>query len=102
MGEIPHLKALVKRHADDAFALVGVNTDRDKDEYLKKALDYGVTWRSAWQGSTEGPWPSTWGIDSYPSLVVLDAQHRVRFWDLRGAALGPAVQQLLDEMKAAK
>ena len=32
MGEIPHLKALVERHKEDPFAIVGVNTDDDKDE----------------------------------------------------------------------
>ena len=47
MGEIPHQKALVERHRDEPFAIVGVNTDDDVDDYRKKLADYGVTWRSA-------------------------------------------------------
>ena len=102
MGEIPHLKTLVQRHKDDPFALVGVNTDRSKDDYLQKAEDYGVTWRSSFEGSTEGKWPTEWGISSYPSVIVLDAEHRIRHWGLRGERLGKAVQELLDEMKVAQ
>lgn len=98
MGEIPHLKTLVQRHADRPFALVGINTDSDKEEYLRKAQDFGVTWRSAWEGSTGKGWPQAWGISSYPSVIVLDAQHKIRAWGARGKELDKIVDQLLAEV----
>ena len=97
MGEIPHQRSLVERLKDQPFVLVGVNTDEDKDEYRRKLAEYGVTWRSAWQGSTRGPLPSRWGIDSYPTVFVLDAQHVLRYVDARGENLGRVVDQLLSE-----
>jgi hypothetical protein len=100
VGEIPHEKALVERLKNEPFALVGVNTDDDKDEYRRNLADYGVTWRSSWQGSTSGPWPTQWGINSYPTIFVLDAEHRIRFLDARGEELGRVVDELLAEMKA--
>lgn len=100
MGEIPHQKALVERLKDEPFAIVGVNTDDDKDEYRKKLAEFGVTWRSAWQGSTGGPIPTKWGIDSYPTVFVLDAEHVLRNIGPRGEALGRAVDELLAERKA--
>ncbi|MSR62919.1 MAG: hypothetical protein EXS08_10795 [Planctomycetes bacterium] len=102
MGEIPHEKALVERLKDAPFALLGVNTDDDKDEYKKKLGEYGVTWRSAWQGGTDGPIPTKWGIRSYPSIYVLDAQHVIRHIGPRGEELGRVVDELLAEGKRPK
>ena len=75
MGEIPHQKALVERLKDEPFAIVGVNTDDDKEQFKRMLREYGVTWRSSWQGSTDGPLPAQWGISSYPTVFVLDKQH---------------------------
>jgi len=97
VGEIPHQKALVERHKDDPFAIVGVNTDAEKDAYKKKLADYGVTWRSAWQGGTDGPIPTEWGVDSYPTIFVLDKQHVIRNIGARGEELGRVVARLLEE-----
>ena len=102
MGEIPHEKALVERLKDAPFAIVGVNTDGDKDEYRRKLADYGVTWRSAWQGSTSGPIPTQWGINSYPSVFVLDAKHVIRNIGARGEELGRVVDELLAEEQKPK
>jgi len=41
------MKALVQRHADAPFAILGVNTDTDKEQYKANLQAYGVTWRSA-------------------------------------------------------
>jgi len=81
---------------------VGVNTDDDKDDYRAKLGEYGVTWRSAWQGSTRGPIPTLWGVDSYPTIFVLDAQHVLRYVNARGEALGRAVDTLLAELREAE
>ena len=95
MGEIPHEKALVERLKDAPFAIVGVNTDDDKDVYRKKLAEHGVTWRSAWQGGTDGPIPTRWGVNSYPTIFVLDEEHVIRALDARGEELGRVVDELL-------
>jgi hypothetical protein len=100
VGEIPHQKALVERHKDEAFAIVGVNTDDDKEQYRRKIDEYGVTWRSAWQGSTDGPIPTSWGINSYPTIFVLDREHVIRHVDARGQELERVVGELLRESPA--
>ena len=102
MGEIPHQKALVERLKDEPFAIVGVNTDDEKDVYKQKVSDYGITWRSSWQGSTDGPLPKAWGIDSYPTVFVLDANHVLRRIGARGEELGRVVDELLAERKAGR
>jgi hypothetical protein len=89
----------VERHKDQPFAIVGVNTDRDKAQYRSKAEEFGVTWRSAWQGSTSGPIPMRWGVRGYPTIYLLDAEHKVRYVNVRGEALAEAVAKLLAETK---
>lgn len=101
MGDIPHNKALVERLKDAPFALVGVNTDDDAEDYKKRVAEYGVTWRSAWQGGTDGPIPTKWGIEGYPTVFVLDAKHVLRGVDARGYELEQLVNDLLAEMKEA-
>jgi len=97
---LPHLKDLVKTHAGDPFALVGIATDPSLEEFQRRARDSGITWRNAWTGGTQGTWPTAWGIQRYPTVYVLDAQGVVRFVDVRGEALSRAVRSLLDEMRA--
>lgn len=98
MGEIPHQKALVERYAGRPFAIVGVNTDTDKDEYRRQVDVYGVTWRSAWQGSTHDGIPVQWGVDAYPTIFVLDADHVLRVIDARGEQLERVVGELMAEL----
>ena len=93
------MKALVERHKDDPFAIVGVNTDSNAAEYRNKIAQHGVTWRSAWQGSTNGPLPTSWGVDSYPTIFVLDAKHVIRAIGARGKELARVVGELVAEAK---
>jgi len=100
VGMIPHEKTLVQRLKDKPFALVGINTDTDKDNYKKLAAQHGVTWRSSWQGGTSGPVCQEWGVRSYPTIYVLDHRGVIRFKGVRGKAMDQAVDQLLAELEA--
>ena len=75
---IPDNRALVQRLQSEPFALIGVNTDKDKDEYKKKSAEHEITWRSAWQGGTGGPIPTEWRVSGYPTLFLLDHKGVIR------------------------
>ena len=96
----PHERSLVKRLADEPFALIGVNSDSDREE-LKNVLEAkNLTWRSFWDGgSTNGPIATKWNVTGWPTIYVLDAEGRIRFKNVRGEAMDEAVDQLLAEMK---
>lgn len=91
------MKALVERHKDQPFAILGINTDSDKASFRKQAEQHGLTWRNAWQGSTQGPLPISWGVSSYPTIFVLDTRLVIRHLNARGPELARAVEQLLEE-----
>jgi hypothetical protein len=89
----PHERSLVKKMENKPFVLLGVNSDRDKDE-LKKAMEKEqITWRSWWDGgSTNGPIATAWVIKGWPTLYVIDHKGVIRHkW------LGSPGDKVLDE-----
>ncbi len=96
---IPHERELVERLKDQPFALIGINSDGDKEKYFAKAKEMGVTWRSSWQGSTRGPIPTKWNVSAWPTIYILDSNGVIRFKNLRGKPMEEAVMKLLEEMK---
>jgi thiol-disulfide isomerase/thioredoxin len=101
VGMYPQERDLVARYWGKPFALVSVNTD-EKVETLKKAIDAGeITWRCWWDGGTEGPITTRWGITGFPTIFVLDPKGVIRFKDHRGADLERAVADLMKEAEAA-
>jgi AhpC/TSA family len=75
----PHERSLVKRLQDKPFALIGVNSDKDRAE-LKKAMEKEkITWRSFWNGGgTPGRISRRWEVRGWPTLFLLDAKGVIR------------------------
>jgi hypothetical protein len=98
----PHERSLVKRLAGEPFALLGVNSDRDRDA-LKNVMDEEeITWRSWWDGgSTSGPIATEWNVSGWPTIYVLDDKGVIRYKGVRGVAMDKAVDTLLAEISSA-
>ena len=96
----PHERSLVKRLEGQPFALLGVNSDRDRDA-LKDVLEKEhITWRSFWNGgSTSGPISNAWRVHGWPTIYVLDGNGIIRARNVRGEAMDRAVDGLLAEVK---
>ena len=80
------------------FALIGVNTDQERDTAKKAVVDEKLTWRSFYDHSTSGPIDRAWHVNSWPTIYVIDDRGVIRFKNLRGDDLDRAVEQLLKEM----
>jgi hypothetical protein len=77
----PHERSLVKKMEGKPFALIGVNSDRDREalkEVLKKEQ---ITWRSFWNGpqGTGGPISTSWKVHGWPTLYMIDAKGIIRY-----------------------
>lgn len=77
----PHERSLVKRLANKPFALIGVNSDKDREKLKAVRKKENITWRSFWNGKkgTGGPISTEWGVRGWPTLYVLDAEGRIRY-----------------------
>ena len=96
----PHERSLVKRLAGKPFALVGVNSDTDRDKLKETLKEEQITWRSFWNGgSTSGPISNAWKVRGWPTIYVLDAAGVIRARDVRGEAMDRVVDALLAELE---
>ncbi len=96
----PHERSLVKRLANKPFALLGINSDKDREKLKEVLKKEQITWRSWWDGgSTSGPIASKWNVTGWPTIYVLDAKGVIRSLDVRGKKLDEAVDKLLREIE---
>jgi hypothetical protein len=96
----PHERSLVKRLANEPFALIGVNSD-SKERALSALKRENITWRSYWDGgNTKGPIATRWNVRSWPTIYVLDQKGVIRYKGVRGKAMDDAVDTLLAEGKS--
>jgi peroxiredoxin len=99
----PHERSLVKRLEGQPFALLGINSDRDREALKKVMKKQGITWRSFWNGGgTQGPISSAWNVRAWPTIYVLDHKGVIRYKNVRGERMDEAVDTLLAEMKESK
>jgi peroxiredoxin len=82
---------LVKRLAGKPFALLGVNSSRDRAAVRKVLADQKITWRSFWDhGDPNGPIATRWDVDVRPTLFLIDHKGVIRHY----FADWPATKQL--------
>ena len=94
-----HERSLVKKYADKPFAIVGVNSDRDRDKLKERMAEEEITWSSFFDGGgTGGPIASAWNVSGWPTIYVLDAEGRIRFKDARGEEIDAAIEELMGEL----
>lgn len=94
---IPHERSLVKKFENEPFALIGVNSDEDKDKLHEFLQKEGITWRSFWNGplGTRGPISKRWNVRGWPTLYFIDHKGVIRARDVRDEG---ALEKLLDDL----
>jgi hypothetical protein len=89
----PHERSLVKQLEGKPFALLGVNSDSDREKLKKDMEAEQITWRSFWNGgSTQGPISTTWNVRGWPTLYLIDSQGLIR-----GKYLGSPGDKVLND-----
>ncbi len=86
--------------AGKPFALVGVNSDADREAIKKVMADEKISWRSWWDdGRIDGPIHTTWQIAERPSMHLLDGQGVIRYKNIAVEEVDAAIDGLLSERK---
>lgn len=102
----PHERSLVSKMANKPFALIGVNSDQNREALKQVLVQEKITWRSFWNGGgLFGPISSAWGVNGWPTLVLIDHKGVIRHkWEGSpgGAVLDRAIEALVKEAEAAK
>jgi hypothetical protein len=96
----PHERSLVKRLEGKPFALIGVNSDKDRDECKMKNEKAEITWRSFWNGgSTRGPISTAWNVRAWPTLYLIDHKGVIRAKSV-GSPSEKAMDEAIDKLVA--
>ena len=91
----------MKRLADKPFALVGVNSDPDREAVMKRMKEEQMTWPNWWDdGRIDGPIHQTWQIAERPAIHILDARGVIRYKGIQPDEIDAAIDTLLDELAA--
>jgi hypothetical protein len=82
----PHERSLVNRLANQPFALIGINSDKDLEALQPVLAKENITWRSFWNGpeGTSGPISTTWNVHGWPTIYILDGTGTIRYKSLGG------------------
>jgi hypothetical protein len=95
----PHERSLVKRMEGRPFALIGVNSDVDKDEIKIKNQKQQITWRSFWCGEkgTGGDIPTKWNVNAWPTVYYIDHKGVIREKELPDDKEDKFLDKLVEE-----
>jgi hypothetical protein len=93
----PHERSLVKKMADKPFALIGVNSDADREALKPILQQQQITWRSFWNGprGPSGPIAAKWKVEAWPSIFLIDHEGVIRYIDPEGDELDRAIDKLV-------
>ena len=98
----PHERSLVKKLENQPFALIGVNSDSSIEKLREVKKRESITWRSFYDGSTNGPISTRWGVRGWPTIFVIDHEGVIRYKNVRGERMEEAVMALLEEAARGK
>ncbi|MFM1872442.1 MAG: hypothetical protein RL398_1864 [Planctomycetota bacterium] len=97
----PHERSLVEEMKGKPFALIGVNSD-DRERAQASVQKNNLNWRSFWAGPgrTRGPIPTAWGIQGWPTIVILDPEGVIRYRGHDGEEATAVAKALVDKAMA--
>ena len=93
----PHERSLVSKLKGKPFALIGVNSDSDREFAREAVRKNKLNWRSFWNGpkGTSGPISARWNVIGWPRIYLIDHEGVIRHRGLQGDALDRAIDALI-------
>ena len=84
---------------DEPFALIGINSD-DLERAKKAVEENKLNWRS-FQNEREGKdsISTDWCVQGWPTIVVLDAEMKIRYRGHDGYEASDVAKRLVKELK---
>jgi hypothetical protein len=78
----PHERSLVTKLKNKPFVLLGVNTDKDVNDFKANLKKHSINWRSWQDGSTSGPICKKYRVNGFPTLFLIDHKGVIRYkWE---------------------
>jgi hypothetical protein len=83
------------------FALLGVNSDFNRERLRKICKEKEITWRSWWDRSTSGPISRKWNVSGWPTIYIIDHEGIIRAKSVGFRNFDALIARLVMEAEAA-
>jgi thiol-disulfide isomerase/thioredoxin/protein-disulfide isomerase len=99
-GEMPNVLKTYDNYHADGLQIVGISLDNNKDDLVKFVGDHKIAWPQIFfdqqgQRGWDNPLAKSFGVQSVPTIVLLDRDGRVVGANLRGNDIAASVARLL-------
>ena len=90
----PHERSLVAKNRNRPFAIIGVNSDQDREQVRRVVKQENLTWRSFWNGQQgiRGPIAQAWNVQLWPTVIVIDHKGIIRHRGHGGAEMDQTLE----------
>jgi peroxiredoxin len=95
-----HERTIHARFKDRPFALIGINSDTDLKAFRQVRSREKLDWRWFWDEGTAGPIDQLWGIEMWPTTVLLDQHGIIRGRYLYHESLDRQLEELVTAAEA--
>jgi hypothetical protein len=85
---------------DRPFALLGINSDRDREKIQRTCGEKDLTWRSWWDQSTSGPIARSWNVSGWPTVYIVDHKGIIRAKSVGFQDFDSLIERLVEEAEA--
>ncbi len=97
-AEMPNLKKIYAENRDKGLEIIGISLDNSEDKLKDYIENESLTWKFAYSGKAwEDPDAQRYGVNSIPSIWIVDKKGILRDFDVRGEALQNLVAELIQE-----
>jgi hypothetical protein len=94
----PHERSLVEEMKDKPFALIGVNSDQTVERAKKAIAENNLNWRSFQNKGNGGEISKDWAVQGWPTVVILDAEMKIRYRGHSGEEATKIAEALVAKM----
>jgi len=98
LESIPELKSMYDKYHDNGLEVIGVNLDdREMESTVKQVVEkQGILWPQRFEGKgMNDPFAKLYGINSLPTVWLLDKDGKIIDRDARGERLEPLIKKYL-------
>ncbi len=99
-AEMPNVKKCYEEFKDKGFDVIGISLDYEKEDMMKYLESVGVNCNISFSGKGwDDDTAKLYGVNSIPSLWLVDKKGVLRYFELRGDDLIKAISELVSEKK---
>jgi thiol-disulfide isomerase/thioredoxin len=96
--EMPNVKNIYSKYKDQGFEIIGISLDNKKEDLESYIKDEELGWKFSYSGKGwQDETAAAWGVNSIPSMWLVDRKGKLQHFGMREDALVKAVEELVSK-----